>query len=406
MTNPPFGSQILVTGETKLKQFELGYRWKQKHNTFYKTKIVQKTPPQELFIERCLQMLKNGGKMAIILPETYLHAPSKKYVLQYLKQNNNIIAIIDLPQNTFRPFCGAKTCLIVLQKNTPQQNTIIMGVAEQIGHDHKGDWIYRFDEQNKKFTTELWDDTKVIREEFTNKMKKYLFSVQVNPSVDHLIPRYYWNTKIKEAKIKAENMNMYLISLGELIEKNILVSYRGHGSPPSRYKGRGNIPYIRVADIVNWDFYKNPTSMIPYDIYKSVKGSNGVNLQKEDILFIRRGSHRIGSVAMVSPFDTEVLLTNEITVLRLNSNNIGLTSFYLLFALSHELTQIQINNKVFIDTTFTNIGDRWKELEIPIFSKTDVLEKISKSVAKIIQNKWKSREMLQQIKKDFGELTL
>ena len=73
MTNPPFGSKISVTGEEKLKEFALGYRWKQKHNTFYKTKIVQKTPSQELFIERCLQMLKNGGKMAILLPEIYLH---------------------------------------------------------------------------------------------------------------------------------------------------------------------------------------------------------------------------------------------------------------------------------------------------------------------------------------------
>ena len=407
MTNPPFGSQISVRGEAKLKEFELGYLWKQKNNKFSKTKIAQEKPPQELFIERCLQLLKTGGKMAIILPETYFHAPSKKYIFQYLKQNNNIIAIIDLPRNTFRPFCGAKTCLIVLQKNTPQQKNIIMGVAEQIGHDHKGDAIYRFDEQKKIFTTEIWDDTKAIREELTNKSRKYVFSVQSNSIIkDCFVPRYYWNTKTKEAKRKAEKMNMYLISLGELLEKNILVSYQGHGSPPSRYKGRGYIPYIRVADIVNWNLYKNPTSMIPYDVYKSVKGLNGVNLQKEDILFVRRGSYRIGSVAMVSPFDNEVLLTNEITVLRLNSNNIGLTSFYLLFALSHEITQMQINNKVFIDTTFTNIGDRWKELEIPIFSETSVLEKISKNMANILQNRWKSMEMLQQIEKDFGELTL
>lgn len=141
MTNPPFGSQISVTGEAKLKQFQFGYKWKQKHNKFYKTKIVQKTPPQELFIERCLQMLKTGGRLAIILPETYLHAPSKKYILQYLKQNNNIMAVIDWPRNTFLPFCGAQTCLIILQKNTLQQSNIIMGVAEQIGHDHKGDLI-------------------------------------------------------------------------------------------------------------------------------------------------------------------------------------------------------------------------------------------------------------------------
>lgn len=407
MTNPPFGSKIAVTGETKLKQFDLGYKWKQKHNKFYKTKIIKETPPQELFIERCLQILKTGGKMAIILPETYLHAPSKKYVLQYLKQNNNIIAIIDLPRNTFLPFCGAKTCLIILQKNTPQQNNIQMGVAEQIGHDHKGDLIYRFDEQNKIFTSDIWDDTEAIREELINKSSKYVFSVLSDKIIqDCYVPRYYWNTKIEEAKIEAKKRNMYLISLGKLLEKNILVSYQGHGSPQSRYKGRGNIPYIRVADIMNWDIYKNPTSMIPYDVYKSIKGMNGVDLQEKDILFIRRGSYRIGSVAMVSPFDKQVLLTNEITVFRVNSNSIGLTSFYFLFALSHEITQMQINNKIFIDTTFTNIGDRWTELEIPIFLEASTLERVSKNVENIIQNKWKSIEMLKQIKKEFGEFTL
>ena len=234
MTNPPFGSKLLVTGEAKLKQFELGYHWKHKHNKFYKTKKVQKTPPHELFIERCLQMVKTGGKMTSILPETYLHAPSKKYILQFLKQNNNIIAIIDLPRNTFRPFCGAKTCLIVLQKNIPQQDNFTMGIAEQIGHDHQGNSIYRFDEKAKAFNTEVWDDTKAIREELTNKSKKYVFSVQSKILKDSFVPRYYWNTEIEEAKMKAKKRNMYLISLRELLEKNILVSYQEHGSSPSR----------------------------------------------------------------------------------------------------------------------------------------------------------------------------
>nr|QUV75661.1 hypothetical protein [Caulerpa lentillifera] len=58
MTNPPFGSKIPVTGNSKLKEFELGYKWKQnpEDSKFYKTQtIAPKTPPQELFIERCLQ---------------------------------------------------------------------------------------------------------------------------------------------------------------------------------------------------------------------------------------------------------------------------------------------------------------------------------------------------------------
>jgi len=93
-------------------------------------------------------------------------------------------------------------------------------------------------------------------------ISKYVFFVRSKEIIkDCFVPRYYWNTKIEKAKIKAKKMNMYLIALGELLEKNILVFYQGHGSPQSRYKGRGNTPYIRVADIVNWEIYKNPTSL-------------------------------------------------------------------------------------------------------------------------------------------------
>ena len=38
--------------------------------------------------------------------------------------------------------------------------------------------------------------------------------------------------------------------------------------------------------------------MIPYDIYPSIKGMRGVDLQEEDILFVRRGSYRMGLVAI------------------------------------------------------------------------------------------------------------
>lgn len=107
---------------------------------------------------------------------------------------------------------------------------------------------------------------------------------------------------------------MSLIPLGELLEKNILVSYKGHGSPPSRYKGRGMVPYIRVADIGNWDIYKNLTSRIPYNIYKSTKGVNGVDLLKK-LCFFSETWKLSNWFPILSPFDKEVLLRSEITVL-------------------------------------------------------------------------------------------
>lgn len=58
-------------------------------------------------------------------------------------KKNNIQTIIDLPQKTFRPFCGVKNCLVIVQKNQGQQKNIMMGVVEQASwtgsqdHNHK-----------------------------------------------------------------------------------------------------------------------------------------------------------------------------------------------------------------------------------------------------------------------------
>jgi len=73
-------------------------------------------------------LLNTGGKLGIILPETFFHAPELHYVIEFLKQHN-IQWIIDLPHNTFRPHNNAKCCVLIIQKNTKQQEKINMGVA-------------------------------------------------------------------------------------------------------------------------------------------------------------------------------------------------------------------------------------------------------------------------------------
>ena len=117
LTNPPFGSKDTKVSLVESSQFALGHKWKiNSDGTYVKTEESQKTPAQELFIERCLQMLKPGGRMAIVLPETYAHAPTKKHVLQYLRDHSVIKAVIDLPHNSFRPHCNAKTLLWIVEK--------------------------------------------------------------------------------------------------------------------------------------------------------------------------------------------------------------------------------------------------------------------------------------------------
>lgn len=121
----------------------------------------------------------------------------------------------------------------------------------------------------------------------------------------------------------------------------------------------------------------------------------------------RRGSYRIGSVALVSRFDTKVLLTREIHVFRvLNEDNpYGIDAFYLLYLFSHELTQKQLGNKVMIDTTLPNIARRWEELYLPMAKDKKEREKIKDKIRGAFMKKWEAQQEIAAIADEFGNLT-
>lgn len=410
LANPPFGKDIKVVGEGKLKQFDLAYHWKKDGNNFVKTnKLKKEETIQILFIERSLKLLKDGGRMGIVLPETFFHAPKLRYVLHYMLQGNNVTWMLDLPHNTFRPHNNAKCVVIILEKNRQQQDVINMAVAEEIGHDHQGKEIYRWDYvKNSVNKDELWDDIPLILTELScGGFSKYIFEVDSKTAIQKniFVPRYYWKNKIDEIEEIAKIQNLQLVSIRELIKNGIIDFFDGHGSPPAEYKGRGDIPYIRVKDIVNWEVYKDPTAKITDEIYFDIKGNNK-DIQPCDIVYVRRGSYRIGSVAMVSPFDIDALYTREILILRTTdkANKYGINPYYLLYLLSHKLTHLQAKNKILIETTLPNIADRWKELKLPISNDQKQRELISDKIKEVITSKWKAIEKIGILKQELGDL--
>ncbi len=408
ITNPPFGANIKVL-KSEAGSFKLGHVWKKDTNGEWQpTSKVKDTEPQILFIERCLDMLSDGGTLAIVLPETIFHAISGRSVLNYIKTGNNIKVMVDLAHNTFRPHNNAKTLLLVLQKGKPQQDNIVMAVTEETGHDHQGRTLYRFDTKAKQFTSQVWDDTKIIREELKdlhNSDNQYVFTVKAKDiKNDIYVPRYYWNKRAQNILEDAKKAGYEPIPMQKLLDEGIIAAYSGYGSPPSGYKGRGDIPYIRVADIVNWELYKNPTALVPREIYLQIKGKNGVDLKPEDIIFVRRGSYRIGTVAMVSPLDTEVLLTAELVIMRVinQDNEYNIDPYYLIYLLSHDITQRQLPQKVLIDTTLPNIATRWKELYLPVLKDKTATQNISSRIKLAFQSKWKAQEEIAKLRSEFG----
>jgi len=144
LTNPPFGSKIPVRGEDKLKQFDLAHKWKKnkKTNEWEKGKLKDKEAPQILFINRCLQLLKDGGRMAIVLPDGIYGNETLGYIRNWLLKQGRVIAIIDMPIETFMPNTSTKTSIMIFQKleqnKIPKNYPVFMAIADKCGHDRRG----------------------------------------------------------------------------------------------------------------------------------------------------------------------------------------------------------------------------------------------------------------------------
>lgn len=74
-----------------------------------------------LFIERCLDLLKPGGRMGIVLPEGIFNNPSLAYVRQFVEDRAYIRAVVSLPQETFiSSGASVKASLLFLEKYTEE----------------------------------------------------------------------------------------------------------------------------------------------------------------------------------------------------------------------------------------------------------------------------------------------
>jgi type I restriction enzyme M protein len=85
-------------------------------------KTIGKVKTEILFIERCLALLKPGGRMGIVLPEGIFNNPSLAYVREFCEDRARILAVVSLPQEAFYSSgASVKASLLFLGKFTDQE---------------------------------------------------------------------------------------------------------------------------------------------------------------------------------------------------------------------------------------------------------------------------------------------
>lgn len=163
-TNPPFGGKLPISDRETLSQYQLAHVWKPTEDGRWTMTddLFSTRPPEILFIERCWQFLKEGGRMAIVLPDGILGNPELEYVRYWIMVHCRIVASIDLHPDTFQPNNGTQTSILVLQKKTSKENhkeerqrqlddyEVFMAQALAVGHDKRGNTIYKRNEDGEE----------------------------------------------------------------------------------------------------------------------------------------------------------------------------------------------------------------------------------------------------------------
>lgn len=106
MANPPFAGDIKQTD--MLAPYELAHKPSGKFESAVGRDL--------LFIERNLDFLRPGGRMAIVLPQGRFNNSSDQRIREFIMERCRVLAVVGLHPNTFKPHTGTKTSVLLVQK--------------------------------------------------------------------------------------------------------------------------------------------------------------------------------------------------------------------------------------------------------------------------------------------------
>lgn len=389
LTNPPFGKNITsVTAQTQLK-FSLGRKWKREQSGKYEptTELATKAPPQVLFIERVLSLLRNGGRAGMVVPESLLSSRTYAHVVQYLQDRANVSAVVGMPEALFKSSgkggTHTKTCLIIIERGRRRKFTF-MAEAKWCGHDSRGRSIPKDD------LPQIIDDYKLFR---SGKPMTLGYQVQSTSLSGNILSPRYHEPAAQRATLHLSETHE-LVSVGELIDDGVLEVSTGNEVGKLAY-GTGSIPFVRTSDISGWEIKIDPKHCVSEQIYNQLKQSQDV--RRDDILMVRDGTYLIGSCAIITEYDEKIVYQSHIYKIRCLKREI-LSPLLLLAILSSDPIQKQIKAKTFTQDIIDSLGSRLVEIVLPLPRSRSARSRIEELVGKVIADRVEARELARAAK--------
>lgn len=135
LTNPPFAGEVRELD--LLREYELFHLMR-----------GRRIERDALFLERCIELLKPGGRLAIVLPDNKVGSEIWGPLREWLISKTHILAVVSLPRMVFMPHTSQKTSILFAQKRLPRERSdpgekIFFAISERGGKDSRGSPVYR-----------------------------------------------------------------------------------------------------------------------------------------------------------------------------------------------------------------------------------------------------------------------
>ena len=395
LTNPPFGAKIVAASKAVQATFDLGYQWRRDRRTgeWTRAATLQTNPsPQVLFVERCLDLLRPEGRLGMVVPESLISSRTHGYVMTYLQQRADVEAVLGMPESLFKVSGSGgthtKTCLIVARKrdagvstNSRRPGTIFMAEAKWCGNDSRGRRIFP-------------DELPVIAQRWKSKDSPQRevdhLSYEVNRTgiVDGIYAPRYYNPDIA-IELEQLSRTHELVAVQSLLDSGLLQIRTGDEVGKQAY-GTGDIPFVRTSDISNWEVKLDPKHGVSRDIFDSLARKQDV--REGDILMVRDGTYLIGTCAYITQYDTEIVYQSHLLKIRVTDQE-RLSPFLVLAALTSAPVKRQITAKRFTQDIIDSLGDRLREVVLPLPKDTKLRARVSDTVRKSISDRVEAREL-------------
>lgn len=242
LSNPPFGSgnDIRIKNKVVLERFGIGHVWNVNDygEVVYEDKLNEGigVAPELLFLEQYLRWIREDGLICIVMAKGQLDNREAFAIRRKVIDECELLAVINLHEDTFEPFCGSKASVLLLRKcvSPPKDYRVFMAISNKVGQNSRGETMLKRDASGEPIVIDgqlqLDEDLSEIAESYHQFKRgefaesEFRFSISINDldstslsfNPIHYLPKH--NEALKKVIMMKEQSEFDVIPLSEIAQ--------------------------------------------------------------------------------------------------------------------------------------------------------------------------------------------